>query len=186
MKPKEFWMDTDILDKALDNCDLGDSYSAKVRQYPHKDMLSQLTHVIEYKAYAKLEAERASLEKEYREYICSQYIAHTESAKEFEVMKAKLEAERDMYKNTAFQAQEMAKEIAQSKESWRLRCMNADDEANKLMQDRTVLVEALNSIIAKSHSWLITRETGMIEKPIHDSYRNLAKSILQKIGEVKE
>lgn len=55
-KPREFWMDTDILDKALDNCDLGDGYSAKVRHYPHKDMLSQLTHVVEFSA---LEASQA-------------------------------------------------------------------------------------------------------------------------------
>ena len=46
-KPREFWMDTDILDQALDNCDLGDGYKAKVRQFPHKDMLPQLTHVRE-------------------------------------------------------------------------------------------------------------------------------------------
>ena len=57
---KEFWMDTDLLEKALDNCDLGDGYMAKVRQYPHKDMLSQLTHVIEYSALLE---ERARSEK---------------------------------------------------------------------------------------------------------------------------
>lgn len=49
-KHREFWMDTDLLDKALDNCDLGDGYSAKVRQYPHRLMIPELTHVIEYSA----------------------------------------------------------------------------------------------------------------------------------------
>jgi hypothetical protein len=57
-------------------------------------------------------------------------------------------------------------------------------ERAKLEADRAVLVEALNSIIAKSHSWLITRETGMIQKPIHDSYRLISHDALKKIGEV--
>lgn len=55
-------MDTDILDKALDNCDLGDGYMAKVRQFPHKDMISQLTNVREVSPLldeAYLEMERA-------------------------------------------------------------------------------------------------------------------------------
>lgn len=47
---RKFWMDTDLLDQALANCDLGDGYKAKVRQYPHKDMLPLLTEVIETKA----------------------------------------------------------------------------------------------------------------------------------------
>lgn len=40
-------MDTDILDRALDNCDLGDAYTAKVRQYPHRDMIPHLIKVRE-------------------------------------------------------------------------------------------------------------------------------------------
>lgn len=42
-------------------------------------------------------------------------------------------------------------------------------------------IKGLESIVAKSHSWLITEETGYIEKPIHDSYRSLAKDILLKL-----
>lgn len=58
-RPRSFWMDTDLLDKALDSCDLGDGYSAKVRQYPHKDMLPELTHVIEASYANDLEAKLA-------------------------------------------------------------------------------------------------------------------------------
>lgn len=43
------------------------------------------------------------------------------------------------------------------------------------------LREALNSIVAKSHSWVIRRETGHIEKPIHDSYRLIATEALEKV-----
>ena len=57
---KEFWMDTDLLEKALDNCDLGDGYMAKVRQYPHKDHIQYYTHVIEHSALLE---ERARSEK---------------------------------------------------------------------------------------------------------------------------
>lgn len=46
-EPREFWMDTDLLDKALDSCDLGDGYMAKVRQYPHKDHVKYYTKVRE-------------------------------------------------------------------------------------------------------------------------------------------
>jgi hypothetical protein len=40
------------------------------------------------------------------------------------------------------------------------------------------LREALEKIIARSHSWVITRETGAIQKPIHDEYREIAKAAL--------
>jgi predicted transcriptional regulator YdeE len=43
------------------------------------------------------------------------------------------------------------------------------------------LVEALEKIIAKSHSWVVTMDTGPIEKPIHDMYREIAKQALQEI-----
>lgn len=68
-KPREFWMDTDLLDKALDNCDLGDGYTAKVRQYPHKDMLSQLTRVREVlptEPRLKLPAELTQILEDYK------------------------------------------------------------------------------------------------------------------------
>ncbi len=45
------------------------------------------------------------------------------------------------------------------------------------------LEEALFKIIGRSHSWVITRETGEIEKPIHDSYRNIADAALVKYRE---
>lgn len=48
------------------------------------------------------------------------------------------------------------------------------------------LVEKLNSIIAKSHSWVITRETGAIEKPIHEAYRALAQSALADYNKLRE
>lgn len=54
-KQREFWMDRDLSDKALYACDLGDGYTAKVRQYPHADMLPELVHVIEYAAYEQLQ-----------------------------------------------------------------------------------------------------------------------------------
>ena len=47
IKPRDFFMDTDLLDKALGACDLGDGYLAKVRMYPHKDTIPLLTHVRE-------------------------------------------------------------------------------------------------------------------------------------------
>jgi hypothetical protein len=50
-EPRDFYMDRDLLDKALDSCDLGDGYTAKVRQFPHKDMLHQLVHVREIRDY---------------------------------------------------------------------------------------------------------------------------------------
>lgn len=42
------------------------------------------------------------------------------------------------------------------------------------------LEAALNSIIAKSHSWVITHETGAIQAPIHDGYRKIATEALMK------
>jgi hypothetical protein len=50
MKPREFWMDTDLLDSAIRFCDLGDGYMAKVRMYPHKDYIHKLTLVREVTA----------------------------------------------------------------------------------------------------------------------------------------
>ncbi len=58
----DFYMDTDDLIKALNNCDLGDGRKALVRQYPHKDMLHKLTHVIEKSAYDELAAKCKELE----------------------------------------------------------------------------------------------------------------------------
>jgi hypothetical protein len=49
-KPRDFYMDRDLLDKALESCDLGDGYMAKVRQYPHKDMRG-LIRVREIRGY---------------------------------------------------------------------------------------------------------------------------------------
>lgn len=43
--------------------------------------------------------------------------------------------------------------------------------------------EALNSVIAKSRSWVITQETGAIQMPIHDGYRALAEKALKEIGD---
>lgn len=43
------------------------------------------------------------------------------------------------------------------------------------------LKTALERIVARSHSWVITHETGPIEKPIHDSYREIAKAALKDI-----
>lgn len=40
------------------------------------------------------------------------------------------------------------------------------------------LIDALNSIIARSHSWIITERTGAIEAPIHASYRKMATSAI--------
>lgn len=62
----EWWMDTDQLKRALARCDLGDGYPATVRQYPHKDMLPQLTHVVpaERLKVAEAECERLKAELE--------------------------------------------------------------------------------------------------------------------------
>lgn len=64
--------------------------------------------------------------------------------------------------------------------------LNLSDELkadnDKLRADLEVAARALNSIIAMSHSWVITETTGRIEKPIHDSYREKAREALAKIG----
>ncbi len=64
MKHRKFWMPTIILDKALDSCDLGDSCGARVVQYPHKDDIPNLTHVIEYSAFEASEAMNEKLKKD--------------------------------------------------------------------------------------------------------------------------
>ncbi len=60
-KWRYFWMDTDLLDKALDACDLGDGYMAKVRQYPHVGGLPYYTKVIEYAAFKEAKTENEAL-----------------------------------------------------------------------------------------------------------------------------
>lgn len=45
-------------------------------------------------------------------------------------------------------------------------------------------ISGLKSIKAKSHSWVIKQDSVYIEKPIHDSYRELARQTLAEIGEV--
>lgn len=54
---RTWWMDTDILEKALDHCDLGDGYSARVRMYPHRTMLPELTQVIAHEDHLAIVAE---------------------------------------------------------------------------------------------------------------------------------
>ena len=66
---KAFYMDTDLLDIALDSCDLGDGYMAKVRQYPHREMLPDLTYVIEYSAYEQLKKENLLLSDDREMYM---------------------------------------------------------------------------------------------------------------------
>lgn len=46
-KPKDFYMPTETLESALDACDLGDSHTAYVIQYPHRDDFDKITHVRE-------------------------------------------------------------------------------------------------------------------------------------------
>jgi len=53
------------------------------------------------------------------------------------------------------------------------------DRYDELRAENQRLRAALESIIAKSHSWLITQKTGPIEKPIHDSYREIARKALE-------
>jgi hypothetical protein len=69
IKPREFYMDTDILDKALDRCDLGDSQQALVRQYPHKDHLKDYTRMIEYSAYERVANAYAEIYKNYAHFM---------------------------------------------------------------------------------------------------------------------
>ena len=66
MKARVFWMDKDILDRALDRCDLGDAQMAKVRQYPHKDMRPDLVRVREIRDYEHV-LTGAELERLFRE-----------------------------------------------------------------------------------------------------------------------
>jgi len=47
-----------------------------------------------------------------------------------------------------------------------------------LKADNQILKEALEKIVAKSHSWIITFENGFIEKPIHDMYRDIANQAI--------
>jgi len=42
-------------------------------------------------------------------------------------------------------------------------------------------VGALERIIAHSHSWVIVSESAYIEKPIHDSYRSIARECLARL-----
>lgn len=46
-KLKDFYMPTETLESALDACDLGDSHTAYVIQYPHRDDFDKITHVRE-------------------------------------------------------------------------------------------------------------------------------------------
>lgn len=60
-----------------------------------------------------------------------------------------------------------------------------DANAKKINNQYTelkVLREALESIIAMSHSWIITEDTAYILKPVHDSYRKRAREALGSGG----
>lgn len=74
--PREFYMDTIILDNALNNCDLGDGYRATVRMTPHKDMLYALTKVIEYSAVEELQSKLALAESEITALTDGNYIEY--------------------------------------------------------------------------------------------------------------
>jgi hypothetical protein len=50
-----------------------------------------------------------------------------------------------------------------------------------LLEKLEIAEYALESMIAKTHSWIITRDTAEIESPIHESYRNKAEEALKKI-----
>ena len=62
-------------------------------------------------------------------------------------------------------------------DKWRLRCMNADDESNKLMQERNLLRDILEDLDVIMGTAL---HNG------HEDLRQRTKEALQKIGEVKE
>lgn len=47
--------------------------------------------------------------------------------------------------------------------------------------DKKKLIDSLDSVIAKSRSWIMRIETIEVEKPIHDSYRELADQALNEV-----
>lgn len=68
-KIRTWYMDTEILESALDRCDLGDGCKAIVRMYPHKDYIHNYTKVISFDDYNKL-LEQAEMMAEVVEAYC--------------------------------------------------------------------------------------------------------------------
>lgn len=56
-------------------------------------------------------------------------------------------------------------------------CREADFK--KLREENERLNEALQKIVAKSYSWIITMDTGPTLKPVHDMYRDIAREALE-------
>lgn len=55
-----------------------------------------------------------------------------------------------------------------------------EKELNGLEAENARLREALEGIVAESHSWVIREETANIESPIHERYRGRAKKALSR------
>lgn len=66
---REFWMDTDILDKALDSCDLGDWYTARVRRFPHTSYQHLYTKVREVDPNSDAEKDYQDMRKFQMKFI---------------------------------------------------------------------------------------------------------------------
>ena len=64
--------------------------------------------------------------------------------------------------------------------------MGFQDRAERLEIENAKLREALNSIVAASHSWVIRQETAELEIPIHQRYRKIATEALASKKDSKE
>lgn len=56
-------------------------------------------------------------------------------------------------------------------------------QVEKLQGKLDVAIEGFKTIKANSHSWIIKQDTAYYEGPIHDRYRNLAETTLNKLKE---
>lgn len=87
-QPREFYMDTDILDKALEDCDLGDWHTARVRQYPHISYKHLYTKVREVDPNSDAEKDYQDMRKFQMKFIEAdqKVIALTEQLKDAEFL----------------------------------------------------------------------------------------------------
>lgn len=59
-------------------------------------------------------------------------------------------------------------------------CDCREENFKKLEKENTRLRSALDSVVAKSYSWVITRESAELLGPVHSAYREIAKQALEE------
>lgn len=100
---REFWMDTDILDAALDSCDLGDWHTARVRQFPHTSYRHLYTKVREVDPNSDAEKDYQDMRKFQIKFIEADHklraleAVYEECEKALEKAKMRLAHRRDCY-----------------------------------------------------------------------------------------